>query len=170
MGEGSIYFSHSGYCFESMVFNDLDKFKIFVKKQLPGTSPELISELIDQQVENRRSTVHQINSDMYSQLKLSFTGQRNTRPEYENLQFDDLVSDWTVGGDFHISRMMNKDQICAFVLEIEAGLSNQLFQRDSNDPEEVSKKLLNIFIESIDSESDLDARLLDFIKKSGMVS
>ena len=96
-----------------------------------------------------------VNDDLNKEIESRFRGQQNNRPEFEGLEFIDVVRSWTEGGNFMPERIMSKPMIKRFVTDLETKIGVSLFLRSSNDNDEISSTLLVKYIEFIQTLDDL---------------
>lgn len=150
-------FSHSGYCIESVLFSDIT----ILKKYISSLTTQIktfaeISDIVDKLIDSFKDDALDTGSELNRSLNSSFDGQKNNRPEYQDLQFTDVMRSWTDNYQgFKVESIMSKPQIKNFVLNLEQEIGSSLFLRKSNDHEEISSALLREYINFISDLNDL---------------
>lgn len=147
--------SHEGYCIESVIFSDkaiLKRYFCSLIESLPDAEAENhIDQVLLQLATDIRNTDTLLNKD----VEARFNGQKNNRPEFEKLQFIDVMRSWTLEGEFKPERVMSKPLIRDFVIELESRIQCSLFLRTSNNEEEIASKLFLKYIKFISSIEDV---------------
>lgn len=161
--------SHDGYCIESVIFTDLEILKRYICSLvdfLPHGETEGYLIQVLQQIQN---DICDINQPLSQSVEERFKGQKNNRPEFENLQFTDVVRSWIENGTFKAERVMSKPIIRDFVLQLEDLLGISLFLRESNNDEEVSSKLFINYINFINHIDDVAPSLVSLFIQLGVL-
>lgn len=170
MGKGSLAYSHDGYCIESTLFSDVKLLKSFLSKINPHINQNNLNSAIDDALINITNNTTSVTSKLYQNLKASFNGQKNNRPEFKNLDFDEVVQDWNVNGKLMIQYVMNKAQINEFVFDVETNVGCPIVSRIGISDEQVASALLNSYIDSIEHDTDIYPAFKDLIEQIGIVS
>ncbi|HZJ97211.1 MAG TPA: AAA family ATPase, partial [Oligella sp.] len=147
--------SHSGYCIESVLFSDIVILKRYLAKLVYTICEQDISEHVDTLLADFASKVKDVSSELNKEIQGRFNGQKNNRPEFEGLEFANVIRSWFENGTFMPERVMSKPMIKKFVLALESKIGLSLFLRSSNDHEEIASKLLNSYIDFIQSVDDV---------------
>lgn len=147
-------FSHQGYCIESVLFSELNIFKKYIKSLVCNLSDEVVSQSIDHVLTEISTAAKTLSHDLNKQIELSFNGQKNNRPEFDGLEFIDVIRSWE-GNNFKYERIMSKPLIQEFILRLEGKLQQSLFIRCSNNEEELSSKLLLLYFNFIQDLNDV---------------
>jgi ABC-type Mn2+/Zn2+ transport system ATPase subunit len=162
--------SHEGYCIESVIFSDITIFKRYICSLidfLPDAETEIhIVDLLQQLSADIRNP----DSSLNKSVEERFNGQKNNRPEFENLQFVEVMRSWSDDGQFKPERVMSKPLIRDFVIQLESKIQQSLFIRTSNKDEEVASMLLNKYIEFIASIDDLVPSLKQLFTQLGVLA
>lgn len=155
MGQGSFAYSHDGYCIESVLFSDIGLLKSFLTRNNPDINQLCLESAIDEVTEDIRNNVKSVTSDIYTILRGAFSGQKFNRPEFEKLDFDEVVKDWYSNGQLRLQFAMNKSQINLFVQQVEEKVDCSICLRNGNSDEAVAAALLLTYIDSIASANDI---------------
>ncbi|WP_025566094.1 AAA family ATPase [Psychromonas sp. SP041] len=162
--------SHEGYCIESVIFSDITIFKRYICSLidfLPDAETEIhIVDLLQQLSADIRNP----DSPLNKSVEERFNGQKNNRPEFENLQFVEVMRSWSDDGQFKPERVMSKPLIRDFVIQLESKIKQSLFIRTSNKDEEVASILFNKYIEFIASIDDLVPSLKQLFTQLGVLA
>lgn len=155
LGHNSIAIHHNGYCIESTVFSEETKLSNFLFSKLPNESSHSeneITQFIDTyKIENIREILR-VGSDIHSSFKEKFRGQKNgTRPELDNQEFDDFLTDINNNLQF----IMNKPLIKDFITKFEDFFSCSLFEKSESTYDFYASKFFNLYIDFITEENDL---------------
>lgn len=147
-------FSHQGYCIESVLFSELNILKKYIKSLVCNLSDEVVSQSIDDVLTEISAEAKNLSHDLNKQIELSFNGQKNNRPEFDGLEFIDVMRSWD-GNNFKYERIMSKPLIQEFILRLEEKLQQSLFMRCSNNEEELSSKMLLLYFDFISDLNDV---------------
>lgn len=147
-------FSHQGYCIESVLFSEINILKKYIKSLVSNFSDEVVSQSIDHVLMEISTAAKTLSHDLNKQIELSFNGQKNNRPEFDGLEFIDVMRSWE-GNNFKYERIMSKPLIQEFILRLEEKLQQSLFIRCSNNEEELSSKLLLLYFDFIQDLNDV---------------
>lgn len=156
-------FSHQGYCIESVLFSELNILKKYIKSLVCNLSDEVVSQSIDQVLIEISTAVKNLSNDLNKQIELSFNGQKNNRPEFDGLEFIDVIRSWEDNNNFKYERIMSKPLIQEFILRLEGKLQQSLFMRCSNNEEELSSKLLLLYFDFIQDLNDVFSSFKDLL-------
>lgn len=148
-------YSHVGYCIESVLFSDLNILKRYLHSLVPDIGGNDLSEHVDALIEELAAATQNIESPLISEIEGRFNGQKNNRPEFQGLQFTDVVRSWREMGNFKPERVMSKPLIQKFVTDLEDRIGMSLMLRSSNTPDEIAAKLLNKYFDFIQNPNDL---------------
>lgn len=147
-------FSHQGYCIESVLFSEINILKEYIKSLVSNLSDDVVSQSIDLVLTEISTAAKNLSHDLNKQIELSFNGQKNNRPEFEGLEFIDVMRSWE-SNNFKYERIMSKPLIQEFILGLEEKLQQSLFIRCSNNEEELSSKLLLLYFDFIQDLNDV---------------
>lgn len=153
--KGCTPYSHVGYCIESVLFSDLNILKRYLHSLVPDIGGNDLSEHVDALLEELAAATQNIESPLISEIEGRFNGQKNNRPEFQGLQFTDVVRSWREMGNFKPERVMSKPLIQKFVTDLEDRIGMSLMLRSSNTPDEIAAKLLNKYFDFIQNPNDL---------------
>lgn len=153
--KGCTPYSHVGYCIESVLFSDLNILKRYLHSLVPDIVGNDLSEHVDALIEELAAATQNIESPLISEIEGRFNGQKNNRPEFQGLQFTDVVRSWREMGNFKPERVMSKPLIQKFVTDLEDRIGMSLMLRSSNTPDEIAAKLLNKYFDFIQNPNDL---------------
>ncbi|MBO2554736.1 ATP-dependent nuclease [Shewanella algae] len=153
--KGCTPYSHVGYCIESVLFSDLNILKRYLHSLVPDIGGNDLSEHVDALIEELAAATQNIESPLISEIEGRFNGQKNNRPEFQGLQFTDVVRSWREMGNFKPERVMSKPLIQKFVTDLEDRIGMSLMLRSSNTPDEIAAKLLNKYFDFIQNPNDL---------------
>jgi len=135
--------SHEGYCIESVIFSDLAILKRYICSFIDFLPHAETGRIIDQILEQLSTEISDTNTDLNRAIEERFKSQRNNRPEFENLEFVEVMRSWSENGQFRAERIMSKTLIREFVIRFESAVKRSLLLRTSNKDEEVSSILFN---------------------------
>lgn len=161
--------SHEGYCIESVVFSELDILKRFVTSCFDYLSREEVHQHIDDLLEKLRIDMQDPNSDLNKTVEARFNGQKNNRPEFNSLQFIDVIRSWSDQGVFKVERIMSKPMIRDFITDLELKLGRSLFMRRSNDDDEITSNFFNNYISFISTINDVVPSLKSLFTQLGVL-
>lgn len=147
--------SHEGYCIESVIFSDVGILQRYFCSLVIDIPDEEISRRINELIVELSNNIQNVNHPLNKEVELRFNGQKNNRPEFEGLQFTDVVRSWSDNGVFKPERVMSKVMIQKFVMDFESRVGMSLFLRNSNNEEEIASKLLMNYFDFIRSLDDL---------------
>ncbi|HDI3286956.1 TPA: hypothetical protein PMC98_003643, partial [Vibrio cholerae] len=133
-------YSHVGYCIESVLFSDLNILKRYLHSLVPDIGGNELSEHVDALIEELAVATQNIESPLISEIEGRFNGQKNNRPEFQGLQFTDVVRSWREMGNFKPERVMSKPLIQKFITDLEDRIGMSLMLRSSNTPDEIAAK------------------------------
>ncbi|MBY7933573.1 AAA family ATPase [Vibrio fluvialis] len=153
--KGCTPYSHVGYCIESVLFSDLNILKRYLHSLVPDIGGNDLSEHVDALIEELAVATQNIESPLISEIEGRFNGQKNNRPEFQGLQFTDVVRSWREMGNFKPERVMSKPLIQKFITDLEDRIGMSLMLRSSNTPDEIAAKLLNKYFDFIQNPNDL---------------
>lgn len=157
--------SHEGYCIESVVFSNLDILKRYICS-LVDFLPQVETEYkIDQVLLQINNDITDLHSELNRTIETRFQGQKRNRPEFQNLEFIDVVRSWYENGIFKPEKVMSKPIIRDFVTQLETLIGRSLFLRQSNDDEEVSSKFFINYINFINNINDVAPSLISLLIK-----
>ncbi|MEI9534886.1 ATP-dependent nuclease [Moellerella wisconsensis] len=162
--------SHEGYCIESVIFSDLAILKRYICSFIDFLPHAETGRIIDQILEQLSTEISDTNTDLNKAIEERFKSQRNNRPEFENLEFVEVMRSWSENGQFRAERIMSKPLIRDFVIRFESAVKRSLFLRTSNKDEEVSSMLFNKYIEFIESIDDLVPSLKNLFTQLGVLA
>ena len=162
--------SHEGYCIESVIFSDLAILKRYICSFIDFLPHAETGRIIDQILEQLSTEISDTNTDLNRAIEERFKSQRNNRPEFENLEFVEVMRSWSENGQFRAERIMSKPLIRDFVIRFESAVKRSLFLRTSNKDEEVSSMLFNKYIEFIESIDDLVPSLKNLFTQLGVLA
>lgn len=148
-------FSHQGYCIESVLFTEINILKRFIKSLVCNLDEEVVDHSIEQVLIEIETAVKNLTHDLNKQIELSFHGQKNNRPEFEGIEFIDVMRSWSESNCFKYERLMSKPLIQEFIIRLEEKLQQSLFIRSSNNAEELSSTLLLLYFDFIQDLSDV---------------
>ena len=148
-------FSHEGYCIESVVFSELTILKRYICSYIDYLTNAEVNRLIDELITQLSEAIQNTNSDLNKTVEVRFNSQKNNRPEFNTLQFIDVMRSWSDNGIFKSERVMSKPMIRDFIINLESKVGQSLFLRSSNDDEEITSKFFNNYISFIDSLNDV---------------
>lgn len=153
--KGCTPYSHVGYCIESVLFSDLSILKRYLHYLFPDVNEHDLSGHVDALIAELRGSVQNIQSPLIKEIEGRFNGQKNNRPEFENLSFLEVVRSWCEDANFKPERVMSKPIIQKFVTDLENIIGASLFLRSSNAAEEVASTLLIKYFDFIKTLDDL---------------
>lgn len=170
-GKGCTPFSHNGYCIESVLFSDmpiLQRFICSLVDYLPHADVnQLIASIVRDDIE---TAICDVNSELNQTVQGRFNSQKRNRPEFEDLEYADVMRSWRRSGVFQTSLVMSKPLIKEFVLKLEENLGRSLFLRSSNDDEEISSKLFLAYVDYLDDIENLYPSLTDLFTQLGVLA
>lgn len=162
-------FSHEGYCIESVVFSDQEILKRYINSYVDYLPNAEVNQFIDELIEQLCNDIQNPNSDLNKTLEVRFNGQKNNRPEFNALQFIDVMRSWSDQGVFRVERVMSKPMIRDFITSLELKLGRSLFLRTSNDDEEIASKFFNGYLSFINSIDDVVQSLKSLFIQLGVI-
>lgn len=157
--KGCVPHSHAGYCIESVLFSDREILRRFISSLVPSVGSEIVSGHMNTLLEQLIASAQDINDPLNLEIQTRFNGQKKNRPEFEGLEFIDVVRSWSENGNFKLERVMSKPLIQKFVLDFEPLVGVSIFLRNSNDADEIASKLLIKYFEFIQTPDDLFSSL-----------
>jgi len=170
-GKNCTPFSHKGYCIESVLFSDMPILQRFICSLVDYLPREEVNRLIGSIVRNDiEMPICDVNSELNKTIQDRFNGQKRNRPEFEDLEFADVMRSWRREGVFQTALVMSKSLIKEFVLKLEENLGRSLFLRSSNDDDEISSKLFLAYIYYLDDIENLYPSLTDLFTKLGVLA
>lgn len=153
LGTNAVVHVHDGYCIESVLFSNPATLSKYLKKLFDSSMFD-IDEFICKYLEKESNEISSLDSDIYCCLKSKFTTQKkDSRPELENVDFDDFAKE----ASKHIQFYMNKDNIKAFILKLESQLSTRILERTDDDSETIASRMLEEYFKRVEEEEDLFA-------------
>lgn len=162
LGNGAWVHTHNGYCIESVLFSDKDKLKRYLIKLAGDNYEESICEYVESFYQEIKRKLESVRSDMYGIMKNKFASQKKpTRPELEHVEFDN----YAVEASETIQFAMLKDNIKSFVIGLEDLIGNRLIERTDDESETVAAGMLNTYLNTVDSVSDMYVDYLDMFTK-----
>lgn len=162
LGNGAWVHTHNGYCIESVLFSDKDKLKRYLIKLAGDNYEESIREYVESFYQEIKEKLESVRSDMYSIMKNKFASQKKpTRPELEHVEFDNYAAEASETIQF----AMLKDNIKSFVIGLEDLIGNRLIERTDDESETVAAGMLNTYLNTVDSVSDMYVDYLDMFTK-----
>lgn len=165
-----IPFSHEGYCIESVIFSEQEILKRYIYSYVDYLPNAEVSRFIDELIEVISNEIQNPNSDLNKTMEVRFNGQKNNRPEFNALQFIDVLRSWSDQGVFRVERVMSKPMIRDFITSLELKLGRSLFLRTSNDDEEIAAKFFNNYLSFINSIDDVVPSLKSLFIQLGVLS
>ena len=163
LGNHSIVHTHNGYCIESVLFSNTNLLISFLTKRISyaanNTNSDIpfdeninLGELVNEILSEFKSDIQNVGTVLYGEMKEKFKHQKKPqRPELSDVEFDDFAAE----AKDHIQFIMNKNNIAKFVLAIEERIHGYIFERENDDCESISSKLLETYFESIENEDDI---------------
>lgn len=143
--------THKGYCIESVLFSDLNLLNVYLSKLISNESYNL-DEFIANYFSNLSKTIASVSSPLYINMKNKFASQKkDSRPELNDVNFDSYANEASQNIEF----VMNKDNISTFVLELERDLGTKIIERDNDESETISSRLLEEYFISIQCDDDI---------------
>lgn len=162
LGNGAWVHTHNGYCIESVLFSDKDKLKRYLIKLAGYNYEESICEYVESFYQEIKEKLESVRSDMYGMMKNKFASQKKpTRPELEHVEFDNYAAEASETIQF----AMLKDNIKSFVIGLEDLIGNRLIERTDDESETVAAGMLNTYLNTVDSVSDMYVDYLDMFTK-----
>ena len=162
LGNGAWVHTHNGYCIESVLFSDKDKLKRYLIKLAGDNYEESIREYVESFYQEIKEKLENVRSDMYGMMKNKFASQKKpTRPELEHVEFDNYAAEASETIQF----AMLKDNIKSFVIGLEDLIGNRLIERTDDESETVAAGMLNTYLNTVDSVSDMYVDYLDMFTK-----
>ena len=162
LGNGAWVHTHNGYCIESVLFSDKDKLIKYLTRLSGNNHEQDIREYVDTFYRETREALESVRSDLYSTMKNKFASQKKpTRPELEHVEFDSYAAE--ASGTIQFA--MLKDNIKRFVIGLESLLGNQIIERDDDESETVAAGMLNTYLNTVESVSDIYEDYLDMFTK-----
>ena len=162
LGNGAWVHTHNGYCIESVLFSDKDKLKRYLIKLAGDNYEESIREYVESFYQEIKEKLESVRSDMYGIMKNKFASQKKpTRPELEHVEFDNYAAEASETIQF----AMLKDNIKNFVIGLEDLIGNRLIERTDDESETVAAGMLNTYLNTVDSVSDMYVDYLDMFTK-----
>ncbi|GAC28621.1 ATP-dependent nuclease [Brumicola pallidula] len=162
--------SHQGYCIESVVFSELDILKRYICSYIDYLPDGEVCQHIDELLAQLENNIQNTNSDLNKIVEMRFDGQKNNRPEFNTLQFIEVMRSWTDNGVFKSERVMSKPMIRDFLTKLELKLGRSLFLRTSNDDEEITSKFFNNYIAFISTINDVVLSLKSLFIQLGVLA
>ncbi len=145
----SQYFSHNGYCVESVLFEDENILSQILHEET-SKSTDSILEFIEKFKQDYSENIAKVTSDLYEEMKNCFNGQKkDSRPELANIDFDDFVNDCSEEDSIKLNYVMNKNQIKKFVNQFNEHFKCQLLTIEEDKSEEYASKLFSLYISKI---------------------
>lgn len=164
LGAGSVAFSHKGYCIESGLFSDKYILINFLSRTQPALDLQNLGAEVDRLLNDIQTNIRDVTSGFYSDMENRFRGQRNNRPEYDQLEINEFVRDLDDNGTFQVYRVMSKTVIAKFVLDLEVALGCKFVHRNDDECETISCGLLNQYINILIAPDQLFPAYLDLIQ------
>lgn len=162
--------SHEGYCIESVIFSKLDILKRYIGSYIDYLPEAEIYQHIDGLLQQLATDIQLPNSDLNRTVEVRFNSQKNNRPEFNNLQFIEVIRSWSENSVFKPERVMSKPMIRDFIIGLELKIGRSLFLRTSNDDEEIASKFFNNYIKFIDSINDVVPSLKSLFIQLGVLT
>ncbi|MFS1440864.1 AAA family ATPase [Vibrio sp. 10N.286.46.E10] len=154
-GKGCNPFSHDGYCIESVLFSNIEILKRFIVSHIDHIDELDVRQHIDDVLNELQQQALDLNSELNIAIKQSFKGQKSNRPEFDTLDFDDVMRGWSDDGQFMTQRIMSKPLISKFVKNLEERVQFAFLLRSSNNDEEISSQLFLKYCDFIDGVNDV---------------
>ncbi|MXS86568.1 DUF4435 domain-containing protein, partial [Nitrosomonas sp. HPC101] len=117
--KGYTPYSHTGYCIESVLFSDISILKRYLCSLVPNINERDLSEHIDALITELSKSAKDTDSPINKEIEINFKGQKKNRPEFEAVQFIDVVRSWSENGEFKPELVMSKPLIQKFVTDLE---------------------------------------------------
>ncbi|MBQ0719962.1 MAG: AAA family ATPase [Gammaproteobacteria bacterium] len=162
--------SHEGYCIESVVFSDNDILKKYLCSLVDHLPNAETGGYIDEILGQIKADIRDIDTPLNKEVEIRFNGQKKNRPEFETLQFADVMRSWSVDGVFQPARVMSKPLIRDFVTTLESKVQCSLFLRTSNNDNEVSSKLFLNYIDFVGTIEDVIPSLRKLFIQLGILA
>lgn len=162
LGNGAWVHTHDGYCIESVLFSDKEKLINYLLK-LTGTENEQeIRDYVNMFYSKVEADLRNVRSELYGNMKGKFASQKKpTRPELERVEFDDYAGE----ASEKVQYAMLKDNIKKFVLELEGRLGKKIIEREDDESETISSKMLNTYLETAEILDDIYENYLCLFSK-----
>lgn len=159
---GAWVHTHNGYCIESVLFSDKDKLERYLIKLAGDDYEESIREYVESFYQEIKGKLESVRSDMYGMMKNKFASQKKpTRPELEHVEFDNYAAE----ASENIQFAMLKDNIKSFVISLENLIGSRLIGRTDDESETIAAGMLNTYLNTVDSVSDMYVDYLDMFTK-----
>ena len=145
------------------MFSNLDILDAYIRKLIPYALSHPIDETITPQntdvkqfIENHcnnlKNSISNVTSSIYLDMKSRFLSQKKPqRPELNDVEFDAFAAESSQNVQF----LMNKNNIADFVHAIEQEIGGYLFERDDEESETLSSKLLINYFQTINNDDEL---------------
>lgn len=158
--------SHSGYCIESTMFCDLVKLKSILSNFYEND----VSAFVDSWVSTLDAELANFRSETFIKLNESFEGQKQNRQNLctTTLDFNSIVGEWNdnrITKPNSCAQYMNKYLIDKFVseLELHLGINKIIDPIRQQKLDEVTSKIFNAFICSINEQCEYPQEFLNLI-------
>ena len=163
LGSTAKIHTHNGYCIESVLFSDLDILDTYIRKLIPYALSHPVDEAITPQnidvkhfIENHcnnlKNSISNVTSCLYLDMKSKFLSQKKPqRPELKDVEFDAFAAE----SSRRVQFLMNKNNIADFIHAIEQEIGGYLFERDDEESETLSSKLLINYFQTINNDDEL---------------
>lgn len=163
-------YSHKGYCIESVVFSDKPILNRFVCSLAGHHLPDAeIEQHLDQALAQLAHNLCDVHNSLNKEVEARFRSQKRNRPEFEALEFSDVVRSWGEPQNFKYEMVMSKPVIALLILDLETRLGLSLFLRSSNSDEDISSTLLLKYFDFIQTREDLVPSLRELFIQLGVL-
>lgn len=118
--------THNGYCIESVLFSNIDHLKRLLTIIYYHLDYELLINSIDEVIKYFDENIDKVSSNLYQQIKTSFDGQLNNRPEFNGHTLDLTIAEWVELRSVNTnscSMYMSKKMIKRFIYDLEERLN-----------------------------------------------
>ncbi len=171
LGNDCVIHTHNGYCIESILFSNQELLKCYLEKLLSHAithpiegvipNPDFdLSQFIQRFCDKKRTDIRDVGSQFYQDMKSRFNSQKKPqRPELNDINFDDFAAE----ACYTVQFLMNKSNIAEFVSQLEYEIGGQLFDRDDDNEETLSSKLLIHYFQTIETDDDIIPDFLELV-------
>ena len=161
----SKYFSHNGYCIESVLFED-KKILAQVLHRETRKSIVKIFNFIKEFDKSYSESLKDVMSELYKEIDSCFDGQKkDSRPELAKIEFADFVRDCYNSSSIKLHFVMNKHQIKKFVKQFDEHFDCKLLTLGQDDSSNnYTSKLFNLYLSKIRNLNQIDPSYLEMLK------
>ena len=145
------------------MFSDLDILDTYIRKLIPYALSNPVDEAItprnidvkhfvENHCNNLKSSISNVTSCLYLDMESKFLSQKKPqRPELKDVEFDAFAAESSQSVQF----LMNKNNIADFIHAIEQEIGGYLFERDDEELETLTSKLLINYFQTINNDDEL---------------